>query len=114
MLPSHSVPVEWIDEYERAVPVSAASGEGVDSLLVAIEQQLFESMVSISASIPYDQGRLINLIHEQGHLDHSKPGARGTLVEARVPAHMIEVFRPYLRRGKRRPLGESESLADPS
>jgi GTPase len=114
LLPSHSVPVEWIDEYERAIPVSAASGEGVDSLLVAIEQQLFESMVSISASIPYDQGRLINLIHEQGHLDRSKPGARGTLVEARVPAHMIEVFRPYLRRGKRRPLGEPESLADPS
>lgn len=112
LLPSHEVPVDWIDEYERAIPVSAASGEGIEPLLAAIEQQLFDRMVSISAAIPYDQGRLINLIHEQGHLDGSKPTARAMLVEARVPSHIVEVFRPYLRRGKRRAHGQDESPGD--
>jgi GTP-binding protein HflX len=102
LLAAPELPVEWIDEYERAIPVSAVTGEGVEALLVAIEQQLFEAMVPVSALIPYDQGRLVNLIHEQGHLERSRATSRGVNVEARVPSHLLDVFRPYLRRGKRR------------
>jgi GTP-binding protein HflX len=102
LLASGEIPIEWIDEYERAIPVSAVTGEGVDALLVAMEQQLFEAMVPIAAAIPYDQGRLLNLIHEQGRLVSSKATSRGMSIEARVPGHLVDVFRPFLRKGRRR------------
>ena len=60
-----------VDEFERAVPISAITGEGIPALLAAIEHELYQELRPIKVRLPHDAGRLINLFHELGRVDGS-------------------------------------------
>lgn len=64
LLPDPSEAVRWVDEFERAIPISAKTGDGTQALSRAIEQELFESRSRIEVIIPYEESRLISRFHE--------------------------------------------------
>ncbi len=86
---------ERVDEFERAVPVSALAGKGLSALLTAIEQELFEAMLPMTVHVPYDRGHLISLFHEQGLVEKVQHLDGVVRIEGRVPARLRAQFAPY-------------------
>jgi GTP-binding protein HflX len=84
-----------IDDFERAVPISADRGDGVSDLLVVIEQELFERMAATRVSLPYKAGRLISLFHEQGLIEHLEHNEKAVIIEGRLPRRIMPQFQRY-------------------
>ena len=58
------------------VPISALTGEGIPDLLRAVEKELYETYVPVAVRLPFDQGNLISLFHDQGQVENIEHGAR--------------------------------------
>ena len=90
--------LDRVDEFERAVAVSALTGEGTEALLNAIEIELDQGMVEIEVRIPYSEARLAGLIREQGQMLEERHLARSIKLHGRIPNHLLPAFRAYLPR----------------
>jgi GTP-binding protein HflX len=82
-------------EFDDAIAISAKTGIGLNDLLTKIEKELFFSLVPIKVKLPYQQGRLISVFHEQGNIEniHHKKG--GVLIEGRIPTRYLSLFETY-------------------
>ncbi len=67
-----------------SVAVSAATGEGIDALLDAIDQTLPHPSEEIDMLIPYARGDLIARVHRDGELLGEEHSEQGTRLKARV------------------------------
>ncbi len=85
-----------VDEFERAVPISALTGDGIPTLLTITEQELFNAMSPLIVHLPYKEGRLINLIHEQGMIENIQHGQNAVIIEGRVPDRLLNQFIEYI------------------
>jgi len=88
--------VNRVDEFERAVPISALTGDGIPTLLTITEQELFNAMSPLIVHLPYKEGRLINLIHEQGMIENIQHGQNAVIIEGRVPDRLLNQFIEYI------------------
>ena len=87
-LPDASIPVEFRDQFESAVPISARTGQGTEALLRVIEHELFESMVEVDIELPYNAGRFVNLMHEQGVVEEVDYRRDVIALKGRIPKHL--------------------------
>jgi GTPase len=85
-----------LDQYPNSFAVSALSGEGIPELLSAIQQRLFLSMASVTLLIPYQEGALVSLFHEQGRVEEINHTREGVFIQGRIPGRLMARFRPYL------------------
>lgn len=83
-------------ELTSSFAISAMTGQGVDNLLAAIENTLFENFISIKVYLPYQQGQLISIFHELGRVKNSEPGPLSMMIEGSLPARLISTFNPYI------------------
>jgi 50S ribosomal subunit-associated GTPase HflX len=88
--------LESVDEYERAVPISALYGQGVPSLLSAIEIDLNEQLTEVCVEIPYQSSRLISLFHELGLVDHQEHRTRSVVLSGRLPKRYLQQYNAYI------------------
>ena len=70
----------------HSVLVSARTGEGIDKLLAAIDEDLPRPAVEIDALVPYGRGDLIARVHSTGELLSETHLESGTRIVARVDA----------------------------
>ncbi len=84
-------------QYGDSVLVSAATGEGMDTLLAKVEEILRRQMVKIDVNIPYSHGELVNLIHERGQIESESHEQDGTHVSAYVPQRIAGRLRDFKR-----------------
>ncbi|MDX1437465.1 MAG: GTPase HflX [Anaerolineales bacterium] len=77
-------------------PISARLGTGVDELLDAVRQQLYESFARVSVVLPYQQGGLISLFHEQGRIESIEHLEQGEKITGRLPERLLSRFLPYM------------------
>ncbi len=82
-------------EFDCAVCISAAEGEGISGLLETVEQELYENMAQIRVFLPYSAGALESLIHSQGSVESAEHRRDGVLIHGRVPKHLVARFRDY-------------------
>jgi 50S ribosomal subunit-associated GTPase HflX len=75
--------------------VSAAKREGLDTLLSAIEEALFERMVPIRVRLPYKAGDLMALLRREGAVDSEIPEERSVLMTGRLPGRLVGLFEAY-------------------
>ena len=87
-----------VDAFPDAVAISALTGEGVDDLLNAVQTQLYEMYTPLKVHLPYTEGKLISLFHEQGQIEHIEHGNGGVLIQGRIPGRFVAQFGAYLRR----------------
>jgi GTP-binding protein HflX len=80
----------------HSVVVSARTGEGIDKLLAAIEDDLPRPAFEVDAVIPYGRGDLISRIHQHGELLSETHLETGTRVLARVDAPLHAALAEYL------------------
>jgi GTP-binding protein HflX len=101
--------IACIDEFDRAVAVSARSGEGLPGLLAAVEQELLRPMTPVEVRLPHDAGRLINLFHEHGLVETVEHLPAAVVMRGRLPRDLLADFKDY--RIHRRALAPEASSA---
>ncbi|HET7010400.1 MAG TPA: GTPase HflX [Anaerolineales bacterium] len=104
--------VAWIDEFERGVPISALTGDGIPALLAAAEHELYEGMVPIDVRLPYDAGRLLSLMHDHGWVERTDHQGSYIHLVGRVPQHFASEFEPYKKRLRRPARGKGTPTSD--
>ncbi|MCJ7514228.1 MAG: GTPase HflX [Anaerolineales bacterium] len=95
--PDPGFAIDRVDDFERAVPVSALTGDGTESLLNAIELELYQGMSEVDVRIPYSEARLASLMREQGQLLEERHLARTIVLRGRVPNHLVSAYRPFMK-----------------
>jgi GTP-binding protein HflX len=86
-----------LDSFSNAVAISALTGEGIGDLLAAVQEHLYEMYTPIEVHLPYSQGKLISLFHEQGRVERIEHGNGGVLIQGRIPGRLLAQFGAYLK-----------------
>ena len=94
-------------EFADSVAISAQSGLGINDLVRAIENQLFETYISVKLRLPYQQGQLISLFHEQGQVTFVEHGRGGVRMDGMIPGRLYTRFQPFLFEQKKPPTEQS-------
>lgn len=82
--------------FPRAVAISALTGEGLDELLEAVRQMLYENFTPIRVKLPYDEGALISMFHESGQVRQVQHVRGGVYIQGRIPGRLLARYTPYL------------------
>ncbi len=85
-----------LEYFPNSVAISALTGEGIDDLLKSVNGILFEKFVDVSLWLPYKEGALISLFHEQGHVDMVEHGDDGIQITGMIPNRLLARYSPYL------------------
>ena len=94
-LPEPELTNVFLADQSRSVGISALKGLGIDELLRAIEEELFENFTQVSAQIPYTEGQLISLFHEQGQVVRIEHGRKGVFIQGYIPGRLLARYLPY-------------------
>jgi GTPase len=86
-----------LDTFPNAVAISAITGEGVGDLLAGAQEQLFERYIPLDVHLPYKEGKLISLFHEQGRIEFVEHRDGGVHLVGSIPGRYTARFSAYLR-----------------
>ena len=84
-------------EYPEAQFVSAATQDGIDDLIEAIEGRLPAPDIDITVLLPYERGDLVSKIYALGTVEHEEHNSEGTSLQAKVPAELVDELREFQR-----------------
>lgn len=84
-----------LDEFPNTFPISALTGQGIEDLLSAIEDALFEAYIEIDVRLPFDQGHLLSLFHEKGQVQVVTNSEQGTRIKGLMPRRLLFHYEPY-------------------
>ncbi|MDA1330061.1 MAG: GTPase HflX [Chloroflexi bacterium] len=84
-----------LEDFEDAVAVSALKGTGLEELLAAVSRKLYESLTPIEVHLPFEQGALIALFHEQGQVERIEHTRKGVNISGRIPGRLITRYTPF-------------------
>jgi GTP-binding protein HflX len=82
-----------------AIPISAATGEGIDELLATLADRLRRLTDVVELLVPYDRGDVLASLHREGEVletDHTEEGIR---VLARLEPASVGVLQPFVLAG---------------
>jgi len=96
LLPDPSSAKDILSSFENSVAISALSGDGLDNLLIEIENYLFASLVPVEVRIPYKEGQLISLFHSNGQITKIKHQNNAVEIKGYIPVRFIKQFQNYL------------------
>jgi GTP-binding protein HflX len=91
-----------LKDFPNSVAISALIGLGIDELLSAVSEQLFEKFTSVSVHLPYQQGALISQFHELGQVERIEHVRGGVELYGKLPGRLVARYKPYMigsRRG---------------
>ena len=88
---------EVLTDYPSAVAISALTGEGIPDLLEKANAYLYEDFIPIQISLPYQEGGLITIFHEQGQIDRLEHKPGGVEIHGRIPGRLLSSFHPFQR-----------------
>jgi len=82
--------LDFVDAFDRAVPISAHTGEGLAPLLRAIEDELDRALVPVDARLAYEQGGLISRMYQAGVVEMVDHESQAIHVRARLPKDLAQ------------------------
>jgi GTP-binding protein HflX len=77
------------------VAVSALKNEGIEDLLHAVHRKLYESFVPLKVQLPFQEGALIALFHEQGQVETVEHTRYGVKIDGRVPERLVARYKAF-------------------
>jgi GTP-binding protein HflX len=83
-------------EHEAALPVSAATGEGIEKLEAAVAGRLRALDPVIELDVPFERGDVMAALHRDGEILVEVQDERGTRVRARIPEAAAHRFREFV------------------
>ncbi|MFQ5460658.1 MAG: GTPase HflX [Anaerolineae bacterium] len=84
------------DLYPDLVPVSAATGDGLEALLEAVDRELARRLVLVTATVPYQAGEVVHLVHSHGVVEDERFVETGTRLVAKVPPYLLGSLEEFL------------------
>jgi GTPase len=84
-----------LDGFPNAVAVSAITGDGITDLVIEIQQQLYEQYIFLDIHLPYKEGKLISLFHDQGQIDRVEHINGGVQIAGRMPGRYAAQYAAY-------------------
>lgn len=94
-LPDSELAQDALAQFPDAVAISALKGLGMEGLLQAVHRKLFEAFTPVEVQLPFQEGALIALFHEQGQVEKVEHSKRGVLIEGRLPGRLVARYRPF-------------------
>ncbi|PKO01400.1 MAG: GTPase HflX [Chloroflexi bacterium HGW-Chloroflexi-5] len=94
-LPYPEAAQEALKYFPQAVAISALKGTGLPELLRLVEGELYENYVKISVQIPYSEGQLISLFHEQGHIEQIEHNRKGEFIKGQIPGRLLARYAAF-------------------
>lgn len=88
--------VSALEGFSNTYPISALTGRGLEQMLNAVEAELFETYVDIDVLIPYQEGHLISLLHENGQVLNVDNVDTGSRIDGLIPRRLLYQFEPFL------------------
>ena len=85
-----------LESFDGAVAVSALRGDGVDKLLETIKEKLYASYQPITVELPYNEGGLISLFHDEGQVDSVTNQFEGVVIEGKIPIRHLMKYRQFI------------------
>jgi GTP-binding protein HflX len=85
---------------QRAVAVSALTGEGTDRLLELVVDLLPDPRERVRALVPWDRADLVAAAHEHGDVHTTEHREDGTLIDATVPVMTARALQAYPPNGR--------------
>jgi len=83
---------QTLDSFPHTYPISAVTGFGLEALLGAIEDALYETYIDLEVLIPYSEGQLISLFHEKGQVRSVVHNEQGAKIAGSIPRRLIHSF----------------------
>ncbi|HPH97676.1 MAG TPA: GTPase HflX [Anaerolineaceae bacterium] len=96
-LPEPEMAQQVLEGYENALAISARSGAGLEELLNNMTEQLFETFVPVTLWMPYREGQLISLFHDQGQVQVVEHGRGGVRMEGLLPGRLMARYQPFMK-----------------
>jgi len=87
---------ETLQNFPKAVAISALDGSGLSDLLRLIQQELYETYTPIDIHLPYQEGGLISLFHEMGQVEFIEHERGGVHIQGRIPGRLLAQFTAWL------------------
>lgn len=86
-----------LSDSRLVIPVSAQTGEGLDTLLCRVADVLEERrrLVDVELMIPFSDAKLLDLFHRVGEVDDQRFSERGTEVVGRIPERLLPRFERF-------------------
>ena len=82
--------------FQSAVAISALAGIGIPDLLNAVSSQLYEKFTPVTVRLPYQEGGLIALFHEQGLVRQIEHGRNCVVIKGSLPGRLLVKYRTFL------------------
>jgi len=87
-----------LESFPNALAVSALKDIGIENLLGLVNERLFDTFDQISVYLPYQQGSLIALFHEQGQVERAENKRGGIEIQGRLPGRLLARFQPFVKK----------------
>lgn len=96
--PDPKAAMQSLDGYNGpVVAISAMTGNGVPDLLKTVSRELFEVFVPVSVRLPYQEGNLISIFHDQGKVTRIEHTRGGVKIEGNLPVRLLARFQAFLK-----------------
>ena len=82
------------------VPISALTGQNVETLLMAVEAVMERYLKSLEVFLPYERGDLMSLFYDRGQVVEEKHEAEGMRLSGQIPGRLLPYFAPYVVNGE--------------
>jgi GTP-binding protein HflX len=84
-----------IYQFDNSVAISALKQIAIDDLLNIIQGQLFENYASVEIFLPYNEGGLISMFHEQGMINRIEHIDGGVNIAGKIPGRFLSLFKEF-------------------
>lgn len=108
-LPDPESALQSLYLYPSSVAISAFAGEGLQRLLEMINHRLYEDFSPITVRLPYQEGGLIALFHDQGQVEMVEQTHGEALIRGRLPGRLLARYQQYVVKDDN---GKSRFLTD--
>lgn len=82
--------------FPNSTAISALTGEGMGEFLETVNNNLFEAHTYLSVRLPYEEGGLIALFHEQGQVERVDHETGAVTIQGRLPGRLVSRFSAYM------------------
>ena len=83
-------------QYPEAFPLSAQRGDGIAALTDALAQRFGERGRHFAFSIPYTEGKVLDLLYKHGTVLNTEYTEEAVHVEARLPSRYLKSVSAFL------------------
>ncbi len=88
---------EVLKEFPIRSPFQRCQVTVFPDLLTTVEGVLYEKMVPLTIHLPYQEGQLISLFHENGQVEKVEHGRKGVKIQGAIPGYLLARFQAYLK-----------------